>query len=797
MSLKCSEGAVTDSALDLDPYVQWLAIQVPDRPLTPYQLLRIVDFEDHPQKIKAALERQLKMLDEVGHRAPTAVLERLRAELKEAVAALLSQERRQEIDAAIRRAQGARNAIGQAAERASAGATITCAGCATVNPARRRFCSKCGEVLWRRCPECDSERAIDESYCGECGVDILEAERRRLDAWRRRLDEARAVAKGGDYESALRLLHKVILLEDHRLEVVVQAAFALRRDLAEEREQRLVDAGDALSSAEQRLAAGDPGAAVKLLEAVPEKLRTPELRKLLGDAARKAELLKSELDSIKRLIQAKDYLSLAGPIEAILGIQPENATILQLAGQVKERLLVNARRLAEAHDYHRARETLDAIPSSAVDEATSGLTRVCQERAFVLRRLEQATVVDPGLVQIAERFAEELSGWERAQQLCDEARTKLKQGRLPVSRWRPPPKRNPVKCPVVWQGYPRRLATAEASRPALARGPGQWFTAYGLALQGLGLAPHAFHLGESPKKSFLGGFRKTATPTAAWGVDLGAHSLKAIYLRAGAEGPVVEQAHLIPLGDDAEQAAQVAALQEVAKSWQLAKAPVVASISSRFGQVRTAQLPPLTGKQLDKVVEQEAERLFPAAVGGLVCRHQIEEGEVKRGIFIACRQSIVEQQSKLFETAGWSVDAWTLDCLAIENWRRHEAGQADHYQAVLDIGRNGSGLWITYPKEPLLRYLPCGGEQFTRALCAELKLARTQAESLKVEPRQARSLRRLYEVLRSPLEDLLRDVVRTFEALEQEHEHCPRGLTIIGGGALLSGLIDHFEGTLP
>lgn len=85
-----------------DPYQNWLGVSTPDRSPNHYELLKLDDFESDLKKINSAVDRQAAILQLVtGDEVETA--KRLLAEVGQARLCLVSETRKQEYDARLRK----------------------------------------------------------------------------------------------------------------------------------------------------------------------------------------------------------------------------------------------------------------------------------------------------------------------------------------------------------------------------------------------------------------------------------------------------------------------------------------------------------------------------------------------------------------------------------------------------------------------------------------------------------------------------------------------------------------------
>src|SRR5690242_2489401 len=90
----------------------------------------------------------------------------------------------------------------------------TCPSCSHRNPAERQFCVQCGARLWEPCIKCGAATAVQERFCGACGVDVVRALEDRTAASQRDLDRAGTLRREYSYEQAIGVLAAVAAVTD-------------------------------------------------------------------------------------------------------------------------------------------------------------------------------------------------------------------------------------------------------------------------------------------------------------------------------------------------------------------------------------------------------------------------------------------------------------------------------------------------------------------------------------------------------------------------------------------------------
>src|SRR5262245_58743521 len=268
-----------------DPYVVWLNIREPQRPLNAYQILGLAPLESDPTRIRSGYDRQKASLDTFSQQADPEQWNRVCREIDQALAVLSDPERKAVLDAAIRRSNGKPKNLKPASDAAAtAGAAVTCRACQRANPAGRRYCSGCGQPLWQQCPNCHAECAAEERFCGACGTDIAAGLEEHERNFKSRIDEALALAAAYQYDAAISALRGVAATPDARFQRWAEMALAEVDRIEREREAMLAAADEALEAAQRFFEANAYDRAQAALVEVPEALRTSSHTALLDRA---------------------------------------------------------------------------------------------------------------------------------------------------------------------------------------------------------------------------------------------------------------------------------------------------------------------------------------------------------------------------------------------------------------------------------------------------------------------------------------------------------------------------------
>jgi hypothetical protein len=372
-------------------------------------------------------------------------------------------------------------------------ATVICRTCQRANLAGRRFCSGCGQPLWQACPQCQAECGADERFCGGCGADVAAGLQEKGQAWQARIAAALELAAGCQYDDALATLQGVTAISDSRFQHFALAAQAHIERVEKERDEQVAAAEEALGAAQQFFTAYAYERTQHALEQVPPPLRTSTHAALLDRAIACRQEILTLSGEIRAAVAEKRAWDLGPKLDRLLALKPGH----EQARQLGEQLRANAVKIAKArlteHQYQEALDRLQQIPVSAKDEETEKLYEAANERLCLFDEVKLGALAEAKLLALADRLCK-LSPTHAAAvksrgQLAERVPAKPADPRLGAADWQPPPKRTLLAAPVDWLAHITRAAPADpAVAQKLREHPGQFYVAFGLALEGLGLA---------------------------------------------------------------------------------------------------------------------------------------------------------------------------------------------------------------------------------------------------------------------------------------------------------------------
>jgi len=276
---------------------------------------------------------------------------------------------------------------------------------------------------------------------------------------------------------------------------------------------------------------------------------------------------------------------------------------------------------------------------------------------------------------------------------------------------------------------------------------------------------------------------------AAWGIDIGNSSLKAVRCRLGDRPDrIVADAFdyieypkiLTQPGAEPEELISDALAQFQARN-SVRGDQVAIGVSGQSGLARFIKLPPVEAKRIPDIVKYEARQQIPFDLqdviwdyqqigGGMEVEGFVLEAEV--GIF-AMKRDQVFRALEPFRAVGIDVDCVQLAPLALYNFvifdQLHDLPPADEYDPedpppsyiVLSMGTDATDLVITNGYRVWQRSIPLGGNHFTKALTKELRLTFAKAEHLKRNASTAQDPKAVFQAMRPVFNDLLTEIQRS------------------------------------
>jgi type IV pilus assembly protein PilM len=284
-----------------------------------------------------------------------------------------------------------------------------------------------------------------------------------------------------------------------------------------------------------------------------------------------------------------------------------------------------------------------------------------------------------------------------------------------------------------------------------------------------------------------------AHPRAAWGIEIGAHALKAIRLEREGDGVKVTDFAVIPhkkvlSTPDIDQDELVRlSLGQFISQHSLEGEHLVMSVPGHAAFARFAKLPPVEPKKVPDIVKFEAVQQIPFPIDQVEWDYQTftspDTPEVEVGIFAITRER-VQQRLGLYADLGISPETLTLSPVAVFNALSFDLGMGTSNKPVmfLDIGTQASDLIVAEAGRCWIRTFPLGGTHFTDAIVEAFKLSYSKAEKLKYEAATSKYAKQIMQAMRPVFSDLLQEVQRSIGYYQSLHRDAELG-TMIGLGS--------------
>jgi len=662
--------------------------------------------------------------------------------------------------------------------------------------------------------------------------EVLAEQVERLEAEFREAAELEAAFR---FDEAIVLLAQICKNDHPRLTEYVQRARKILARLTAQRQEQRTAMEAARTRAKQCLAAGDYDGAAQAVDTVPLPLQDEEMRRLREQIAQRRREIDVLTEELQSAVNRKRLLELPPLIERLLALKPDHAYARSVAGEVQKRFIAAAQKMLAEHRYGQALDLLNRISGWADAPEFPPLRRQAAELAWLDWDLRHAPFVDDTLKVVAERLRRSAPDNVQVGRLCQELqrRVRLAEGKpqLQPLPWAHPPKQTPLGAPVDWLTGFRRITYAESlDRSHLSQYPGRFAVACGLALAGLKQAALPINLLSGQQKGILHrakNLMRLQTTRSAWGIDLGAGSLKAVRLawdgakRQAVLKSVVLIEHTKVLSHTANEAEEkklvLETLRAFLKGHQIKNDLVCVSLPGLKVLSRQIELPPVDPSKAPNLVQFEATHHFPIPLEQLAWDYQLVDAfpsphspsktpdeKPCQALLMAARRITTQQIVDTFQQLNLHLDLLQPDFIALHNLLAYDhlspAGdsppdKAHTVVAAVDVGCDVTNIIVSsLHSAPWFRSCGVSGHSFTRALVKEYKLSFNQAEQLKRAPESAESLSDLYQVMSPVFDELVAEVKRILADYSDSHpDRSVQHIFGLGGGFALHGLLRYFR----
>lgn len=307
-----------------------------------------------------------------------------------------------------------------------------------------------------------------------------------------------------------------------------------------------------------------------------------------------------------------------------------------------------------------------------------------------------------------------------------------------------------------------------------------------------------------------------AKQTAAWGIDIGQCSLKALRCVPSPDGDgvvadafdFIEYPKILSQPDAEPEVLIREALQQFLSRNELRGDKIAISVSGQAGLTRFFQPPPVDAKTLPDIVKYEAKQQIPFQLEDVIWDFQQIGGSEVDGLLVdaevgifAMKREAVFKALKPFTENELEIDVIQLAPLSIYNLVLHEVlrdvppqeeidpSNPPESLVVLSMGTDTTDLVITDGIHLWQRNIPVGGNHFTKQLARELKLTYAKAEHLKRNARKAEDPKTIFQAMKPVFNDLVTELQRSLSFFQGNHKKARLGkIMMFGNAAKLPGL---------
>ena len=709
-------------------------------------------------------------------------------------------------------------------ETSSSAKVIRCANCDRKNPSDRKFCGECGGRLWESCIKCQVTNAVDEKFCGSCGANLAEVLQQRIDELDKQLETAIRLEREGKFYDATVVLRQVSGNGDPRLEAFQTNAIKLLEQLEKRKTQRTSEAEHFEVVAQEHYDLKRFDLAFEAINAIPEGLRTREIAELYQKIETRHREVRELYAEIRSDLKAKRTEGLLEKVARYCELQPHHKEASQLAkklekqqrvslaGQAKQ-LAVLAQKKMKAGEFREAAEAAEKIAPNFRTGKIEQVYRQAREGFWLQRQLQVSPVADETLLKIARRWQrfkpDDHRAAEHIQALTERLKEKPKDRRFGMRSWAQSnlSDRFAIK---PWTHIAKALPADDEVAAILSDSPGQFFVAYGLALQALGVGRFQHDL--NPGKNNWSRFLSKRKHDRVWGIDIGSTSIKALELSKQAKDESLEISNAVrielakpdfELQNEEERAEALSeAIQELLEF--TGKKPTVAlGLPGHLTLPRFFDLPPIKSKKtsMDETVRFEMQHQIPLPLDEAVYDYYAWD---MSGASFAQRQSItaiaarkddVENWMRPLSEAGCDVVLLQCDAFALYNSLHHEILQgkdSEYAVALLDVGGDLTNIVVAENGFIWTRSIFFGTKRFENSIVRELKLTTPQANEVRIDPTRVKWVHRLMEALEPDFQELVEDFERSIRGYPKKTTLPVQLLLGVGGGFRQYGLLQAF-----
>ncbi len=686
-----------------------------------------------------------------------------------------------------------------------------CGHCSHINLPDAKYCGGCGHSLFEACSGCGDLVRLNSRFCGVCGQDLSASLAARLERYEQGLIESLNETKKHLYDQAIDRLKRIASETDYRFATLATQAQAALDRVKQIKQQTTERVAAAMASAADAVKRDDKPEVVRLLSIIPDNLLDADSRSLLAKTRAYLGEVEGLGAELKLALGEKNWPLAGGLLERLQELCPSAEAITRLAPQIASRLIVESNSLYAKQDYAAAVDRLDAVPTSCHDDAYHEARNKIQLAEWLSTQFRSEPYATPTLGRLAVRLSKHTPDDPAGKQLATQLASKLKEAarepRQPFPAWTGS-RQSAIGGDVGILGWP--LSIDCKGDPNIKRMPARYSVAFGLALQGLGLAKVTARLGV--KKGLLAGFGSMRKAKTCWGIDFGNGSIKAVLLQRGEKDEVVAIDSYfaeLPIGtklgkDSRGLIVNRDAISQFIASKNFKTADVWVNFPARELLPRFLELPPVDDKKATALLEAEVAGQFPVAAEDLemikwFADKPSHQGMGRPAVIIAARKLMVQQRLDFLNDIGLKVTGMQCEPVALVNFVHFEFAKSMVMDegsrtipaiAVVDAGAASVTLVVVDQEGFWFRTIEGCGDDMTMALARTAKVTADEAEKLKRDPASLELPSHHYEVVEVQQDTVAARLLQlSGEPIKERRDLRIQETWVVGGACLAHGWI--------
>jgi type IV pilus assembly protein PilM len=265
---------------------------------------------------------------------------------------------------------------------------------------------------------------------------------------------------------------------------------------------------------------------------------------------------------------------------------------------------------------------------------------------------------------------------------------------------------------------------------------------------------------------------------AAWGIDVGVSSLKALKLRRDGDRVAVEEFEVIEhdkflTEPDVDRDTLIReTLKKFMAKYSVRRDVVYIGVPGSSTFARFVKLPPVETRKIPEIVRFEAIQQIPFPLEQVNWDYHTfqhpDSPDVEVGIF-AMKKELVAHVMSNFRAVGMMVHGVQMSPLAVYNTASYDSMTEDKGTVVIDMGAEHTDLVIMDQGRMWLRSINIGGNHFTDALAKSFKQQFAKAETLKKTAATSKYQKQIYQAMRPVFADLVSEIQRSLGAYNSTH----------------------------